>query len=352
MIVYFSTLTFVLLSSLISKYFSEKNMSILSNVFKFLTSIILVLVAGLRFGVGTDYFTYVSLFPYYAQEVWNSLLNFSEPVIRILSYISLFLTDDYILMFLLSSIITVGLCLYTIYRETNHYTLAILLYIFLGEWHGSFNGIRQYLAMAILFYGHKYILSRNFLKYFAIVILATACHISALPMILLYFVPKIKLNLKTILLGLLISVMFQQFYMQLFEIIDFSLQFIGRNFIYESGYNVKAIHPLRIFAANLPLLIYIFSPKDKYNEKDYFYIKMTVLNGFLFILASQSAYLARFTIYTNIYVALVYPTLLKNIKKNEKIFTIFIIVIFYTIFWFVDITKVPELYNYKWIFER
>lgn len=352
MAVYFSTLTIVLLTSLTSKYFTEKNMNMLSNLFKFLTFLVLVIVAGLRYGVGTDYFNYVALFPTYAREASSSILNFTEPAIKIFSYISLMLTDDYVLMFLICSILTVGLCVNTIYKATSNYTLVILLYIFLGEWHGSFNGIRQYLAMSLLFYGHKFVISRSFYKYLLIVILAAACHISALPMILLYFIPNIKLNFKNILLGMIVALIFQKFYLQLFNTIDFALQFVGRNFEYESAYNFQGLNLLRIFTANIPLVLYVLFPKDKYNEQDHFYIKMAILNGLLFILASESAYLARFTIYTNIYVALFFPSFIKNINKKEKLIAIFFIVLFYVIFWFVDITKVPELSNYQWIFER
>ena len=40
-----------------------------------------------------------------------------------------------------------------------------MLYIFIGAWHGSFNGMRQYLAAAILFSGHRFIKERKFKEY-------------------------------------------------------------------------------------------------------------------------------------------------------------------------------------------
>ena len=54
------------------------------------------------------------------------------------------------------SLITVGLVTYTIAKESNYYLISILMYIFLGSWHESFNSVRQSAAAQIfVFGGHR-----------------------------------------------------------------------------------------------------------------------------------------------------------------------------------------------------
>ena len=76
---------------------------------------------------------------------------------------------------------------------------ATLLYIFLGCWHGAFNGIRQYLAAAIIFSGVNFIKERKFWKYALIVFIAFLFHSSAILMIFPYFIANNKVSLSNIL---------------------------------------------------------------------------------------------------------------------------------------------------------
>ena len=67
--------------------------------------------------------------------------------------------------------------------------LSIALFVLLGTWQGSFNGVRQYLAAAIIFAGHSLILNRRFKLFLLVVLMAALFHISALVCLAFYFVP-------------------------------------------------------------------------------------------------------------------------------------------------------------------
>ena len=98
----------------------------------FIISAILVFFAGVRYNVGADYRQYADNFRAYCTQtlVWNK-----EPGIRFVSQIADKITDNYGMMFFIMSLITVGLATYTIARESDYYSISILMYIFLGSWH-------------------------------------------------------------------------------------------------------------------------------------------------------------------------------------------------------------------------
>lgn len=78
---------------------------------------------------------------------------------------------------------------------------------------------------------------------------------------------------------------------------------------------------------------------------------MIFINALIFIISSGSAYLARFAIYTNIYTAITFPTLLKGQNKYMKFLVMMTVLSLYFIFWYIEITSTPNLYNFNWIFE-
>lgn len=330
---------------------SNKNTIKLFSMFLItIITFILIFVAGLRYEVGTDYWQYRINYSGYVTNVWESIITFNEPGIRIISYVSSLINDHYGMMFLISSIITVGLSVYTIFKSSNLLFFSILLYIFVGSWHGSFNGVRQYLAGAILFYGHKYILGKNPLKYIVTVIIASAFHISALPMILLYFIPQRKLRIRELLLTIIVTVIGFFSYDLIVAAITFIENLRGDNF-YVTDYVTRQISILRVVIAIAPIILYVIVPKIKeYSNTNYFYINMLIVNAMFYIISYNSAYLNRFTIYTNLFTAIGIPVILKGTSKETKYISVPIILILYFLFWYTEVSSTPNLYNFNWIF--
>jgi len=321
--------------------------------FFFWTMFVLVFVAGFREGVGTDYWAYARNFNDYSSNVWNSIINFDEPGIKIIAYISSLFHNHYGTMMLISSIITVGLSVYTIVKSSRLFFLSVLLYIFIGAWHGSFNGVRQYLAAAIIFFGHKHILNKEFKKYMIIIFIASIFHISALTMIVLYFVPKKKIKIYHIIILFLISLIGFFTYDHIFQIITSIFNvFRGTPFVMNE-YVIRDVNFFRVLTAIAPVIFYVlFSNKKSLNNQDNFYINILFLNAMVFIISSNSAYLARFTIYTNIFTTIAFPRLLKGMNKNIKVLIIMLILFLYFIFWFIEVSSSPDLYNFNWIFNN
>lgn len=327
---------------------------IINKYFFLLIMIILISVAGLRWRVGTDYIAYAMGYKGNIENLVNSIIKFNEPGINIISFISSLIYNDYATMFFISSILTVGLSVWTIYKYSDYFSISILLYIFAGAWHGSFNGVRQYLACAVLFAGHRYIIKKEFMKYLMIVLLASTFHISALAMIVLYFVPIKQLNKKDIIFLIVLIVLGLSTYDLIIEIANNVLISNGRNPMpLDESYLNHQVSILRIGAMVAPSILYVvINHKDKLSLEDNFYINMLFINAAVYIITMNSAYFARFSIYTNIYVALSFPRIFKGVDKKLSILIIYIALILYAVFWGYEIMITPNLRNFQWIFER
>ncbi|MCP8617523.1 EpsG family protein [Salirhabdus salicampi] len=353
--IYFITVIIIFIFSCMATYFGEKkdiknNIQIKNNrFFIFLTVLWLVLISGLRWQVGTDYWQYSLNYQRYTYQFFNDLLTYSEPGIKFIAWFSEVFYDDYATMFFISSLITIGLFVITISKYSNMYTFSMLLFIFIGVWHGSFNGVKQYLACAILLAGHRHIISKSFVKYLLIVLLAGTFHYSALGMIILYFVPSKILKIRHIILLMFVSFAVIYSYDYIFELIEN----IKADSFAITQYVTREVNLLRILVNFAPLIVYFtITNKSKLSKEDLFYVNLLFINAAFALATSQSAYLARFLIYTNAFAILGIPRLINIKDKYLKFLLTMIIVILYAVFWYIDVSKTSALVNFQWIFNR
>lgn len=155
-----------------------------------------VLFAGFRKNVGDTYFYVLSfemmdsdnLQPVNAEMFFTEMFNFFQLLIR--RY-----TDDGMWLCMFSAIFALPVPLYILYKYTYYYEDAIFLFVAYGYIGGMMNGMRQYMATAIVLCGTKYLFSlkkSSFIKYAAIIMLAWGMHNSALIMIPMFFVVRRK----------------------------------------------------------------------------------------------------------------------------------------------------------------
>lgn len=319
-------------------------------VISFFIVSILVFVAGLRYRVGADYVYYYTSYKGFKRA---EISIFTEPGFKILARVSEIIYDDPATLLFIAALITVSLMTVTVLRNSEMYWISILLYIFLGEWSGCFNGIRQYLAIAILFAGHCYIKEKKFWQWVLIVFIAMLFHITAMVGIIFYFYPHIKLSLKNIMLSIMTVFIGIQIYDKIFTLIGFIKQ---EELILEgekATYILNSINPLRIAVAWMPVLFFVMFMKyyDTKEDKFHFYMNMSILNACFMTMAMNSAYLGRVGGYTNVYNALVWPLLLKKVEKKSRITLICLMLLCYIFYWLTEMSK-EDLAVFTWIFQR
>lgn len=314
-------------------------------------SLTLILVSGLRYRVGTDYMAYYRNRVTDWHVVWNSLVTFREPGIKLLSYLSHAVVDDGASLILLSSLITVGLYCWTIYRHHAMYLISMLLYLFLGDWQGSFNGVRQYLAAAILFAGHRFILDRKLWPYCLVVFAASLFHTTAVVMILPYFLFNRKPDITQLVLLSVGALAIRFSYSIIFRLIG---TYKGSAMNVEGdAYLTNDVNILRIIVAFIPVMIYVFfCNKDGHTKEQDFYTNAAFFNAFSMMAGMGSTYLARIGIYTSAAVSIGYGFLFQLIDdERTKKNIIFISMMVYLLYWLYSLQG-AGIRVFQWVFEK
>lgn len=319
-------------------------------VFAFVAAATLIIVAGLRYRVGTDYMAYYRTRVTDWQTVWEYLIHFREPGIRLLSRISTMIADDGAVLIFLSAMIIIGIYSLMIYRYSPMYLVSMLLFLFLGDWTGSFNGIRQYLAAAIVFAGHRYILRRKWAPYFLMVLLASLFHKSALVMVLPYFLFSRKpdgTQFVILAAGALIIRLSYEGVMQLVEL------FKGTIIDWNDAYMTRDVNPLRIAVSFIPVALFFSScDRKKMGKTQEFYINGLFFNAFAMLASMGSAYFGRIGIYTGAMTCIGYGYLFQLIPKGKhKNIVITVLFIVLVAYWIYSLQS-DSLHSFNWVFNR
>ncbi len=315
-----------------------------SNTYSFLIILIatvLICFVGLRFETGADFGNYTNMYFLRKDRPLADILWMDNaPINNILIKISKFIYDDSATFFFIYALIPIALQISQIKKYSTDILFSICLYFLMGTITGLMGAMRQYLAAAILFAGHRYMIDRKFFKYCLVVLLASMCHITALIMLPIYFIAHLKINFKSVAIILAITVAMSYSY-------DFFFQVMGLSTGEEYSYLTTEVNPLRILVTLAPIVLYvIFASRFTYTTSENFYLLMMFLNVAFMISTSQSAYLARIGIYTSIYSVFSYPILLKNFNTRSKLLMKCIITVLYLIYFTIQLTT-SNLSNYS-----
>lgn len=354
MVVYYTVITSMLLLAVSNSFLSNVGKPLEDGKPRVITAVlmtaILAIVAGLRYNVGTDYYNYYSSYAFFKEA--PLALN-DEPAIKLIARIAARIYDDPGTMLFLAAVVTVVMITITIFKNSDLYWLSIMLYIFLGVWHGCFNGVRQYLAAAVLFAGHGFIKDRKFVLWCATVFIATMCHVTAVIGIFFYFYPRLKISVRNTALSIVAALIGINLYDKIFDAISFlksdTFDFTGIG----SGYLLNSINPLRIAVVWVPVVFFWLFRRyyDTSEPKFKFYMNMSMLHAVLMTTAMNSAYLGRVGIYTGVYSTLTWPLLLKRAEPTTKRALLFLMLLLYGLYWHTEASG-ETLATFQWIFQR
>lgn len=323
-----------------------------------IVSIPMICVAGFRWKVGTDfnvYYTYFSEIPNYTLNVllgstYSDVIPFERGFSLIIYIIGIINKEPQFIIFVMS-MLTIGIIVYSLRKYSKHFGLSIYLYITTMMYYSSFNGIRQWLASALIFFAFKYLTRREWKKYLLFIIVASTIHISALIMIPIYFIVNFKPFGKKIIITIIICIIV----LMLLEPILSNLQFIVSDTRYE-GYTVisendNGVNLFRILVTGVPVILsFIYCQKLKHEKENNYLINFVLINFLVMLLASQSTLIVRFTIYFGLYNIVLYTKILDILRKEEKYLFTFLLCIFYFMYMVallpVDSNLLP--YNVFW----
>lgn len=309
----------MLLLSLFFIMLAEKsNSNKIKNILTILSAIPFILVSALRYDVGTDYFyRYV---PDYNSIVNGGNVDNLEIGFKLLINLCILITKDYQILFIVTSIITITLFMYTIQKQSKNKALSITIFLLGGFFFQSLNILRQYMAIAIVFFSYRYLLKSKYPIFIVSVVLAFFIHnASIVCLIMLLLKDREILNFKTILIVALIIFIFGTPLINLFKSIAQNTRF---NVYIDSLYDRGDMRKLTILSN---LIIYIFMylqyiVKRKNNtviKEDIFYINMQGATLIFIMLSSKFYLFFRIAYYFMIYQIVSIPYFIKTIDTEQ-----------------------------------
>lgn len=310
---------------------------------------ILATVAGLRHYVGADYGGYYWRYPNWSAELEDRLREWDEPGLSVLARLLSFFTDDGAYFILLISVITITFTVFPMSKHTDDFFMSVMLYIFTGCWDITFNAVRQCVAAAIIFAGHRLIYERKFIKFCILVFIAASFHISALIMLPLYFLVTKNLNFRKIAFIMIAGIALSLSYDFIFSALGVAK---GEETIGTSQYAQNEINPLRVGIAFAPVILYLFHylQKKQFSGEENFYISMLFINASLIFATSNSAYLHRVTIFFTPFICIAMVSLTTKFDHKQHFLMKSLILILYSIVWYF--ASLASMEEWQWIFQR
>lgn len=157
-----------------------------------ISMLILAIVAGIRYNVGTDYGAYYYTFDHLKDYSYRWIItdnrHFNQE--RGFLLISKFFAGIVGAKgtFGVFALFIVGVFLLTLFKQYKNMELTLIYALFLFEqFTGSFNILRQAVASVIVFWGLKYVFEGKFLKYIVVLIVASSIHMTAFLAVPIYF---------------------------------------------------------------------------------------------------------------------------------------------------------------------
>lgn len=175
MIIYILLLLFTVSFAFFSRKTTNK---ILSKLFLGLSIFLMVLVAGIRWNVGTDFSMYESFFKVFKDIV--VLTGDLEPMFMLFCYIPGRFFDTSTMTFFLIALFTYAIVSDVCTKNCKYYDLALFVFICFGFYFSSLNIVRQWMAIPLLLKLYTILGEKISFKHIFLLLAAYMCHYTSI----------------------------------------------------------------------------------------------------------------------------------------------------------------------------
>ena len=317
MSIYYDNLFLIIIYAIIYNVISKrtKDKKRLIKRFCILISIQLILILGLReITIGTDLVNYI---PFYEKCIKFKELVFLSSRFEV-GYILLNIViggisgNSYVFLFIVAaiSLIPIG---YIVYKYSKKPFLSFIIYLAFDFYSFLFSGLRQGIAFGITFFSYKYIRERKPIKFIICIVIASLFHKSAIIFLPAYWLAKIKMSKKSIIIFVATFIITFLFRSQIMGI------FIK---LFSEDYSIVKTNSFTyLFCAIITLVFGIVFYKqmiknNKYSSQYFIFIMMSVI---FLIFTSVGTNMLRISNYYYLFIILFLPEVLDSIedKKTE-----------------------------------
>jgi len=329
--------------SVYSFYIVEKSQSKVKRIIGIFFAIgIPVFTAGVRYSIGTDYFSYINAFERIRMGYsvrWTDLehgyvlLNLFLGQLGLGSQSIMFATSLLMMCF-------TSKALFNKQKEISVWFGALTFFLLFYQ--STFNGIRMMIAVSIFLYNIIDIENQKLIKYLFFSALAASFHITAIVTIPLYWIFNSRIIKKSLLSKLvlylltgLVIIYFNPIFSRILSTINIPALNYYEKYI---GFSSKSIDiAIKKFIMFLPILMpgALFYKKCMEQDKNfYIYYSLMVMGVIIEALAIfKASYVDRFAEYFIISSVIIIPVYLRVFKKKEYFMFITGMIYYLSLYW-------------------
>ena len=210
-------------------------------------------------------------------------------------------------------------------KYSTSYLFSAFLFIATGCHIGwMMNGIRQFLAVSIIFGGTTFIIRRKYVPAIILILIASTVHTSALVMVPVIFIVQGRAWNKKTLLYITIAVIAMLVFSRRIELVDTLLagtEYEG-TIANMMQYGDDGVNPLRVAVNAVPVILAYYGRKTIAQKNDSVVnmcVNMSVINFGIYIVAmvTSGIMIGRLPIYVSLYTFILLPYLIKEIYWGD-----------------------------------
>lgn len=296
------------------------NQGLANRIYQIAIFMVLFLVSALRINTGNDYNMYINKF----HDAYYDYYVVTEPGFNLITKLvyTFFNGEHYLIVFAVFSVLTVAIFLMALRYQARDYALSLFLFMSLGFYYQSLNTVRYYLALAIVFYGMRYIINSNYVRFLICIALAAMFHKSALIVILLFALARIpwkKWHIGVFAALSLTGLFLKDQYMNL--ILKLYPSYVNEEEYLLAG--TQSIMNIGRIVLVLALCGYFYKSAIKDNKINRFYMYLNVIALALYTCFTFIPFLSRIGYYLTISQVILVPNIISTIgdAKRRKLFT-------------------------------
>jgi hypothetical protein len=195
---------------------------------------------------------------------WSQALKYSNEFgHQILRKIISAFTDNPQWYFVVTGFFIVSAFFVFIYRYSTDIYGSALLFIAVGGYFVSHNITRQYIAIGLCVLSIKFILNRNPLKFFLIVLIACSFHVSAVVFIVLYFLANLNVSKKVLAVYFVIGIAIYSYFYRILAYAQTTFHFFE-----DYGTDSYGMSSSNILNIVFPLLVLVLCLTGYKSNKD------------------------------------------------------------------------------------
>lgn len=282
----------------------------------------LLIVSILRYQIGYDYNMYAVGFRF-MQEDGFAIMSYKdwETGFVFISKLLGLIFPNFLYYIGFFAVVTLVSAAVFIYKNSEVPWISTVLYVNVFLFFMTMNFIRQAVALSLVMLAWHFIKRNKFWPFLIIILIASLFHQTVLIMIPLYFMVKMKVGLKELIVYAYLLLWFYISSTGFINIITsfFHEEYSGSVFITKGISLVYAILPVVI-----TIIAFFLSKASSLNltTENKYLINFTLITSLFSITSSRHSIIERLSFYTLIFMVLLVPVMYKSIRQNGFSFEI------------------------------